>query len=187
MELNLIVLASLGTLLLAVLPGALFLYSNLFKLRDPLTLWKAIGDSPLYFCRNWIFTTILGFINPYSRTLPLKILELDQGRVVATVKEKNSLRNPFNSIHAVALCLLAETVGGLAMFTKLGKKDRGILKGLKMEYYKKARGTLTAESGFQLERFAGKREVVSSVRILDADLVLVAVAELTWSLELKDE
>ncbi|KAK9710283.1 hypothetical protein K7432_008514 [Basidiobolus ranarum] len=187
MSFNIIVLASLGTLILAVLPGAIFIYLNLFKLREPLPLWKALGDSPLRICRSWIFVKILGFINPYSRTIPLKILELETGRVVATIEEKNSLRNPFNSVHAAALCLFGETVGGLALFTKLGKKDRGILKGFKVEYFKKARGKLTAEGEFQVERFSGKGEAISMVKIVNDKSEPVANIEFTWSLELKDD
>ena len=47
---------------------------------------------------------------------------------------------PFRSTHGVAITLFAETIGGLAVFTRLGPKGKGILLKCETEYIKKVKG-----------------------------------------------
>ncbi|KAJ3091549.1 hypothetical protein HK102_000146 [Quaeritorhiza haematococci] len=87
-------------------------------------------------------------------TIPLYITSLNPGRCTGTMREYFLLRNPFRSVHAVALTNLGEAVGGLAVLTwieSLGGGYKAIVTQLRSEFSKKAKGklvgTCTAFSG----------------------------------------
>jgi acyl-coenzyme A thioesterase PaaI-like protein len=66
---------------------------------------------------------------------------LEVGRCQGILKRQRVSDGPFQSTHGVALTLFAETLGGLAVFTRLGAKGKGILLKSESEYIKKAKGT----------------------------------------------
>ena len=90
------------------------------------------------------------------------------------------MRNHLKSIHAVALVNLAEVVSGLAMLTGLPSTLRAIVVGLSIEYVKKARGTLTAESTVVLPEITQSQEIHVRAVVRDADGDEVARATVRW-------
>jgi hypothetical protein len=62
------------------------------------------------------------------------------------LKRRRSSDDPFNSTHGVALTLFAETLAGLAVFSRLGQKGKGILLKTETQYLKKAKGNTTRSS-----------------------------------------
>ena len=156
--------------------------------KDPLKIWLTIRASltskiaPSF--GRWLFSFILGAANPYSRSMKIRFQELEFGYVEAYVDECNSIRNPFKSIHAAALVLLAETVGGLAVYTTLNsKKDRAIVLKIDCEYMKKSRGRITAKCAFKKPESSGK--YVSEVLLTDSKGEVVAKSHITWTLDVK--
>ena len=63
-------------------------------------------------------------------------------------QETKAISNPFRCVHAAALITFGETVGGQAVFTLLGKKDRAILTNINAEVIisKETRTWMDAES-----------------------------------------
>ncbi|CAG8698770.1 12346_t:CDS:2, partial [Cetraspora pellucida] len=90
--------------------------------------------------------------------------------------EQRKIHNPFNSIHAAALCTFAETIGGLAVLTKLTRKHRAIVTRINMEYHKKARGTST----FNPEELIGTKECETILKDQSSDIV--AKATIFWNI-----
>jgi acyl-coenzyme A thioesterase PaaI-like protein len=123
-----------------------------------------------------VFNRMIGFFVPYTGTIEPKVDELRPGYARAHIDDRRGVRNHLNSVHAIALVNLAELVANLALIASLPKGARLIITGLSIEYVKKARGTITAESHCpiptSLERAAYDNEVVLS----DASGVVVAKA-----------
>ncbi|KAF9349494.1 hypothetical protein BGX26_012224 [Mortierella sp. AD094] len=176
-----------------VLAGLAYASSVIVKklgsLRDPLQAWEALNNVGLLpiRMRAWIFSTIVGFANPYSRSINFRITELRKGKACGVMKETKKISNPFRCVHAAALITFGETVGGLAVFTLLGKKDRAILTNINAEYIKVSRGLLTASSVIQPIKDREISELVNEVLIKNAAFETVAKLTLTWKVDLKDK
>lgn len=56
--------------------------------RDPLKIWDGLSHSGLVpmRLRGWIFSTILGFANPYSRSINFRITELRKGTACGVMR-----------------------------------------------------------------------------------------------------
>ncbi|KAF8928729.1 hypothetical protein EDD21DRAFT_405164 [Dissophora ornata] len=185
---NNIKFALLSILFVGLAVAASFLSKKLGALRDPLQVWEAlnnIGVLPIRM-RAWIFSTVVGIANPYSRSINFRITELRKGKACGVMKETKKISNPFRSVHAAALVTFGETVGGLAVFTLLGKKDRAILTNVNAEYIKVSRGLLTASSIVQPIVDRDITEFVNEVLIKNAAFETVATLTLTWRVDLRD-
>ncbi|KAF9913153.1 hypothetical protein EC991_003613 [Linnemannia zychae] len=186
---NSLYLALSSILLIGLIAVGSVVSKKLSSLRDPLTAWEALNNVGLLpiRMRAWIFSTLVGFANPYSKSINFRITELRKGKSCGVMKETKAISNPFRCVHAAALITFGETVGGLAVFTLLGKKDRAILTNINAEYIKVSRGLLTASSVIQPIKDREIKELVSEVLIKNAAFETVAKLTLTWRVDLKDQ
>lgn len=140
-------------------------------------MWGKLSDLP---GGKMLFSKAVGKAAPYTGTIGAEVLELRPGFARVQMRDKKKVRNHLNSVHAVALMNLAEATTGLAKTSGLPDGARGILKGLRMEYLKKARGLLVAECEAEVSESTERRELEIQGDIMDASGDVVARAVATW-------
>jgi acyl-coenzyme A thioesterase PaaI-like protein len=127
-----------------------------------------------------LFSYMLGRMAPYTGTVGAVVEELEPGYAKVTLRDRRKVRNHLNSIHAIALCNLGEVTTGVACLSGMPGDARGILKGLSIEYHKKARGLLTAECRCDIPRTSERCDYIVEGEIRNAAGELVSSVKATW-------
>ena len=81
---------------------------------------------------------------PYFASIRPRIVSLAPGRGEATIAHRRAVTNHIGTVHAIALCNLAEFVGGLTTDASLPSGMRWIPKGMTVSYLRKAVGRMHA-------------------------------------------
>ena len=123
-----------------------------------LGLWRRLGTGRF---GQWLFSRIICAKAPYFGTIAPRFRVLEPGRCEAEIRDRRAGRNHIGTVHAIALCNLAELVGGVMTDASLPPGMRWIPKGMQVQYLKKAKGSLrgiatpaipivAAEAGYDL-------------------------------------
>jgi acyl-coenzyme A thioesterase PaaI-like protein len=145
-----------------------------------LRLWQRLAPLP---GGRWLFSRLLGRYVPYTGSIRPQIQELRPGYGRVGLRDCRRVRNHLNSVHAIALANLGEVTSGLAVLTGLSPHTRGIVLRLSMEYMKKARGPLMAESTCAVPEVCDvEQEFLVTAEICDSEGDIVARATVCWRL-----
>lgn len=101
------------------------------------------------------------------------------------MEDRPWLRNPFGSLHAVALTNLGELASGVCMVAAMqhAKGIKGIPVQIDTSYHKKARGTITGRSSVSLKALEDNNgEYKVTTTLTDKKGAEVAVCVVTWSM-----
>jgi acyl-coenzyme A thioesterase PaaI-like protein len=119
---------------------------------------------------------------PYSGSVYPHVLLLEPGHARVEIADRHSSRNHLDSVHAIALANVAELAGGLAMTAALPADVRGIVTAIRIEYLKKARGRLVAESRCTVPAVDQSMSYDVVAEVFDSAEEVVARATVTWLL-----
>ncbi|MBZ0110945.1 MAG: DUF4442 domain-containing protein [Thermoanaerobaculia bacterium] len=144
---------------------------------DILATWHRMSRWP---GGRLLFSWYLGRMAPYTATIGPRVEELRPGYARVSMRDRHRVRNPFRSVHAIAMMNLAEAASGLAMLSALPPEARAIIVGLSIEYEKKARGRLTAEAKAEVPETNEKMEYILDATIRDPEGDVVARAKARW-------
>lgn len=131
---------------------------------------------------HWFFTLMVKQMIPYTGSVNPRVEVLEPGFARISIRQKRRLEQHLGSIHAIALMNVAEFASGAAMTTALPPGYRGIVTKITIEYFKKARGKVTAESRPQLPDLSVEGEHDFTSDITDEKGDLVARATVRWRL-----
>ncbi|GAA5805805.1 hypothetical protein HPULCUR_011331 [Helicostylum pulchrum] len=172
----------------ATMLSIIYLVLTLRNSKRPLVVWEKLNKPLIKLFRPRIFAFLLGNMNPYSKSIDMRISTFSRGFCTGFMRDRHRNRNPFKSIHATALATFAESVGELGLLSSLKDKEEITLLSLELE----ARGLLTASTDFTLPQDTDKdeeemssRKVNVQVVVKDRTLDTVAIAHLVWVVEKK--
>lgn len=95
-------------------------------------------------CGQWLFSRAVCLKAPYFASIGPRIIALEAGRCEGVIRHRRRVSNHLGTVHAIALCNLAELVAGLMTDASLPPSMRWIPRGMQVEYLKKATGTMHA-------------------------------------------
>lgn len=114
-----------------------------------------------------MFSKFVGRAAPYTGTVNAYVEDLAMGRARVSMRDRKKVRNHLASVHAVALANLAELTGNVALAYSLPDNARFIVSGMRLEYVKKARGTITGYAECPAIRTNDRQEYEVKVSLRD--------------------
>ena len=118
----------------------------------------------------------------FSSIHPLvEALEPNYARV--SIKKRRSVENHLKTVHAIAMCNMAELAGGLMTDVSVPKGARWIPSGMTVQYLKKANTDLTAYADGGSIDWTITGDVVVHVDIKDTADQIVFTADITMNIK----
>ncbi|MFK7825747.1 MAG: hotdog fold domain-containing protein [Oligoflexales bacterium] len=132
---------------------------------------------------NKVFTTILCRKAPYFGSIAPTVQDLRPSFASATIRNTKKVQNHMGSVHAIAMCNMAELVGGLMTEVSIPSSKRWIPSGMSVEYLKKAKSDLRAIANGESINWSQEGSAFVPVEIKDTkgDLVFRARIEMRIS------
>ena len=142
-----------------------------------LRLWRRLGGSAF---GRWLFTRVVCFKAPYFGSIAPRITRLEPGLCEARLRQRRRIQNHIGTVHAIALCNLAELCAGLVTDVSIPGDMRWIPKGMTVRYLAKARGriTATARPATELVSTPEPYAATIAVTLVDDDRQAVASADI---------
>jgi acyl-coenzyme A thioesterase PaaI-like protein len=92
----------------------------------------------------WLYSRLICFKAPYFATIAPRFVALEPGRCAVDIRDRRRVHNHIGTVHAIALCNVAELSAGMMTDVSIPASMRWIPKGMTVEYLAKAVGTMHA-------------------------------------------
>jgi acyl-coenzyme A thioesterase PaaI-like protein len=117
---------------------------------------------------------------PYFLTIPARIVDVEPGLGHARMAQTPWVRNHLGTVHAIALCNLAEYTMGAVAEATIPASHRWVPKAMSVEYLAKARGAMHATATLDLpDPLTDRLELPVEVSVRDAGGTEVFTATIT--------
>lgn len=105
-----------------------------------LAMWQKLSSLP---GGSWLFSRLICLKAPYFGSIRPRFEELRPGRCRIRFAKRRAVLNHIGTVHAIAMCNLAELAGGTMTEVTIPPTHRWIPKGMTVEYLKKASTDVT--------------------------------------------
>ena len=147
---------------------------------DTLKLYKKLIQMPM---GSRLFSKAVCVAAPFFGSIKPHMTELRPGYCRVEMKNRRSVQNHLKTVHAVAMCNMAELAGGTMTEVSVPKGSRWIPSGMSVKYLKKAKTDLVAVSdGSQID-WHTQGSVIVPVVVTDTAGITVFTAEITMNLK----
>ena len=117
---------------------------------------------------KWLFARLLCFRAPYFATIKPAFIALRPGFCEVAIRKRRRVLNHIGTVHAIAMCNMAELAAGVMTEATIPHTHRWIPKGMQVEYLKKAQTGLRALCKLDpLPEFAAAMDMPVTVNVLD--------------------
>lgn len=106
-------------------------------------MWRKLNGSVL---GRWLFVKLVCFKAPYFASVSPRICVLEPNCCEGFILQRRSIQNHIGTVHAIALCNLAELCAGLMTDVSIPADMRWIPKTMKVNYLQKAKGVIRAQA-----------------------------------------
>lgn len=129
---------------------------------------------------RWLVSRLICWRAPYFASIAPRIERLEPGGCVVRIRDRRHVRNHIGTVHAIALCNMAELSAGLATDASIPATLRWIPKGMSVRYLQKAVGPMIATARVPtIADTPDAREVHALVEVRDAGGEVVFDADIT--------
>lgn len=142
-----------------------------------LALWEKLSRYP---GGRWLFSRLLCLKAPYFGTIRPQLEILRPGCCQVRIGKRRAVQNHIGTVHAIAICNMAELAAGVMTDATMPATHRWIPKGMTVEYLKKAATDLTARAELaSIPEFDEARDLVVPVSVRDKHGEEVVTAQIT--------
>ena len=119
---------------------------------------------------KWLFSKLICFKAPYFSSIHPRFVILHPGYCEVHIKKRRSVLNHIGTVHAIAMCNMAELAGGTMTEVSIPATHRWIPKGMTVEYLGKAQTNLRAVAELApIPAFEGAIELPVTVNVMDTN------------------
>ncbi len=148
-----------------------------------LAIWQRLTRLP---AGRWLFSKLVCFKAPYFASIRPKFITLRPGYSELQIKKRRAVLNHIGTVHAIAICNMAELAAGTAADVTIPTTHRWIPTGMTVEYLKKANTDLRAIAELDdIPPSDGKIEIPVNVNVMDTENNIVLHAVITMRISPK--
>lgn len=145
-------------------------------MNQALSAWKRLESRPF---GKTLFSRFVCFKAPYFATISPRFEELRPGFVRVSMKKRRAVTNHIGTVHAIAMCNLAELAAGTMTEVSIPESMRWLPKGMQVDYVKKSSGGVHAVATLPDVVEGPGRDVPATVEIKDDAGEVVCRATIT--------
>lgn len=128
---------------------------------------------------KWLFSKAVGLRAPYFSSISPYVEEYRAGYAAVRIPDRKRVHNHIGTVHAIALCNLAELCGALTIDSLMTGNLRWIPQGMTVRYIKKARGTICGKCELQPDDIK-EGSVIATVKAFNRQGELVFEAKIDF-------
>jgi uncharacterized protein (TIGR00369 family) len=138
--------------------------------------WQKLEAKPL---GKWLFSKVICWKAPYFATISPRFEELRPGYVRVSMRKRRAVQNHIGTVHAIAMCNLAEIAAGTLTEASIPASMRWLPKGMQVDYLRKAETDVEAAATLPTVEEGEAREVPVRVEVKDRAGEVVCRATIT--------